>query len=116
MYRGRLAPSPTGYFHLGHARTFWAAWKRCRDANGTLVCRNEDLDPDRCKPEFVRAMYEDLRWLGLDWDEGPPESFVTSNSPSGIRDAISHLSHNTRGGAYGPYSQSQRHSFYLDAW
>jgi glutamyl/glutaminyl-tRNA synthetase len=69
-YRGRLAPSPTGYLHLGHARTFWVAWHRARAAHGKLIFRNEDLDYQRCKPEFVHAMYEDLRWLGLDWDEG----------------------------------------------
>ena len=69
-YRGRLAPSPTGYLHLGHARTFWVAWQRARAAHGKLIFRNEDLDYQRCKPEFVRAMYEDLHWLGLDWDEG----------------------------------------------
>ena len=70
-YRGRLAPSPTGYLHLGHARTFWVAWQRARAAHGKLIFRNEDLDYQRCKPEFVQAMYEDLHWLGLDWDEGP---------------------------------------------
>ena len=69
-YRGRLAPSPTGYLHLGHARTFWVAWQRARAAHGKLIFRNEDLDYQRCKPEFVQAMYEDLHWLGLDWDEG----------------------------------------------
>ena len=69
-YRGRLAPSPTGYLHLGHARTFWVAWQRARAAHGKLIFRNEDLDYQRSKPEFVRAMYEDLHWLGLDWDEG----------------------------------------------
>jgi glutamyl/glutaminyl-tRNA synthetase len=92
-YRGRLAPSPTGFLHLGHARTFWIAWQRARTAQGTLVFRNEDLDYQRCKPEFVQAMYEDLSWLGLTWDEGP--------------DA---------GGPFGPYSQSQRRNFYLAAW
>src|SRR6476620_7117347 len=70
-YRGRLAPSPTGYLHLGHARTFWVAWRRTRVAHGKLIFRNEDLDYQRCKPEFASAMIEDLRWLGLDWDEGP---------------------------------------------
>jgi glutamyl/glutaminyl-tRNA synthetase len=69
-YRGRLAPSPTGYLHLGHARTFWIAWQRARAAGGTLFLRNDDLDRARCRPEFVAAMVEDLRWLGLDWD-GP---------------------------------------------
>ncbi|MEQ2007116.1 MAG: tRNA glutamyl-Q(34) synthetase GluQRS [Limisphaerales bacterium] len=70
-YRGRLAPSPTGYLHLGHARTFWTAQLRAREAGGTLVLRNEDLDRQRCKPEFVGAMLEDLRWFGFDWQEGP---------------------------------------------
>jgi hypothetical protein len=64
-YRGRLAPSPTGYLHLGHARTFWMAQERVRARVGTLVLRNEDLDPQRSKPEFVTAMIEDLRWFGL---------------------------------------------------
>lgn len=97
-YRGRLAPSPTGYLHLGHARTFWVAWHRARAAGGKLIFRNEDLDYQRCKPEFVRAMYEDLRWLGLDWDEG--------------FDLETGMSY----GGFGPYSQSERRSFYLDAW
>jgi len=92
-YRGRLAPSPTGYLHLGHARTFWIAWQRARAAHGKLIFRNEDLDYQRCKPEFVRAMYEDLRWLGLDWDEGPEI-----------------------GGPFAPYSQSERRNYYLEAW
>lgn len=69
-YVGRLAPSPTGLLHLGHARTFWVAWRRARRANGRLFLRNDDLDMARCRPEFVEAMAEDLRWLGLDWD-GP---------------------------------------------
>jgi glutamyl/glutaminyl-tRNA synthetase len=92
-YRGRLAPSPTGLLHLGHARTFWAAWRRARAAGGKLIFRNEDLDPQRSRREFVPAMFEDLRWLGLDWDEGP--------------DA---------GGAFAPYEQSARRGYYLDAW
>jgi glutamyl/glutaminyl-tRNA synthetase len=96
-YRGRLAPSPTGYLHLGHARTFWAAWQRARAAHGKLIFRNEDLDYQRCKPEFVSAMYEDLHWLGLDWDEGLDINGVSR-------------------GSFGPYSQSERRSFYLDAW
>lgn len=68
-YRGRLAPSPTGYLHLGHARTFWIAAQRARAAGGTLLLRNDDLDRARCRPEFVAAMREDLRWLGLEWQE-----------------------------------------------
>jgi glutamyl/glutaminyl-tRNA synthetase len=61
QHRSRLAPSPTGFFHLGHARTFWTAQERAQASNGTLVLRNEDLDRARCKPEFAEAMIEDLR-------------------------------------------------------
>lgn len=68
-YRGRLAPSPTGLLHLGHARTFWTAQERARAAGGTLLLRNDDLDTARCRPEFVTAMQEDMRWFGLDWQE-----------------------------------------------
>jgi glutamyl-tRNA synthetase len=92
-YRGRIAPSPTGYLHLGHARTFWIAQRRARAAGGVLVFRNEDLDIQRCRPEFVQAMYEDLRWLGLDWQEGPDV-----------------------GGPFAPYSQSERSEYYLEVW
>ncbi len=92
-YRGRLAPSPTGYLHLGHARTFWTAAQRARDAGGTLVLRNEDLDRARCRPEFVAAMVEDLRWFGFDWDEGPD-----------------------CGGPHAPYSQSERLPRYIAAF
>ena len=91
-YRGRIAPSPTGYLHLGHARTFWAAQHRAKQAKGTLVLRNEDIDRQRCKPEFVQAMTEDLRWFGLEWQEGPD-----------------------LGGRYGPYSQSERFDLYREA-
>lgn len=68
-YCGRLAPSPTGLLHLGHARTFWIAAQRARVAGGTLRLRNDDLDRARCRPEFVDAMCEDLAWLGLHWEE-----------------------------------------------
>lgn len=70
-YCGRLAPSPTGYLHLGHARTFWTAQQRAKEQGGTLILRNEDLDRQRCKPEFVSTMLEDLRWFGFEWQEGP---------------------------------------------
>jgi glutamyl/glutaminyl-tRNA synthetase len=93
VYRGRLAPSPTGYLHLGHARTFWIARQRAQAAGGTLILRNEDLDPDRSQPHFYHAMIEDLRWLGLEWEEGPDV-----------------------GGRFAPYTQSQRLSLYRDAW
>jgi len=67
-YTGRLAPSPTGLLHLGHARTFWIAFERARAANGTLWLRDEDLDPQRSRAEFSTAMKEDLHWLGITWD------------------------------------------------
>jgi glutamyl/glutaminyl-tRNA synthetase len=67
-YIGRIAPSPTGLLHLGHARTFFIAHQRARAANGTLYLRDEDLDPQRSRPEFSTAMREDLHWLGLTWD------------------------------------------------
>jgi len=69
LYCGRLAPSPTGLLHLGHARTFWTAQERARAAGGVLFLRNDDLDRARCRPEFVTAMREDLRWFGLAWQE-----------------------------------------------
>ena len=71
MYRGRLAPTPTGLLHLGHARTFWTAQQRAREQDGILLYRNEDLDPARCKPEFREAAIEDLHWLGLKWEGNP---------------------------------------------
>jgi glutamyl-queuosine tRNA(Asp) synthetase len=66
-YIGRLAPSPTGLLHLGHAATFWQAFSRAREHHGTLLLRNEDLDPHRARAEFVAAMLEDLAWLGVQW-------------------------------------------------
>jgi glutamyl-tRNA synthetase len=68
-YRGRLAPSPTGYLHLGHARTFWIAAEHARAAGGELLLRNDDLDAVRFRLDFVAAMLEDLRWLGFTWLE-----------------------------------------------
>lgn len=68
-YRGRLAPSPTGWLHLGHARTFWYAAERARTAGGTLILRNDDLDAVRFRLDFVDAMIEDLRWVGFTWEE-----------------------------------------------
>jgi glutamyl-tRNA synthetase len=87
-YRGRLAPSPTGYLHLGHARTFWIAQRRALAAGGHLLLRNDDLDRSRCRPEFVAAMIEDLRWLGLDWT-GPTVS--QSARIQNYRDALGRL-------------------------
>ncbi|SHI65700.1 tRNA glutamyl-Q(34) synthetase GluQRS [Halodesulfovibrio aestuarii] len=68
--KGRFAPSPTGYMHLGNAWSFLVCWLAARAKNGRLVLRIEDIDPDRSKPEFVDGIIEDLKWLGLDWDEG----------------------------------------------
>lgn len=68
-YLGRLAPSPTGHLHLGHARTFWIAAERARAAGGELLLRNDDLDALRFRLDFVAAMIEDLRWLGFTWRE-----------------------------------------------
>jgi glutamyl-tRNA synthetase len=68
QYVGRLAPSPTGLLHLGHARTFWIAAERARAADGKLWLRNEDLDPQRSRQDFADAMRDDLRWLGIAWD------------------------------------------------
>ena len=70
MYVGRLAPSPTGLLHLGHARTFLVAWWRARNVGGKLLMRMEDLDRPRAKSEFAEAALRDLAWLGIDWD-GP---------------------------------------------
>ena len=68
---GRLAPSPTGALHLGNARTFLLAWLSVRSQGGRLLLRMEDLDHPKVKRDAARAALEDLRWLGLDWDEGP---------------------------------------------
>ncbi len=66
-YVGRIAPSPTGLLHLGHARTFSIAYERTLAAGGKLWLRDEDLDPQRSKPGYAAAMREDLRWLGIAW-------------------------------------------------
>jgi glutamyl-tRNA synthetase len=68
--RGRLAPSPTGRLHLGHARTFVLAWLHTRSRGGQMLLRLEDLDQSRCRPELADGVLRDLEWLGLDWD-GP---------------------------------------------
>lgn len=78
---------------MGHARTFWTAAERAHQHGGKLIFRNEDLDFQRCRPEFVNAMFEDLRWLGIQWEEGPD-----------------------CGGPHAPYAQSERRSEYLATW
>lgn len=92
-YRGRIAPSPTGFLHLGHARTFLIAQKRANAARGNLLLRMDDLDCPRCRPEFAEAATEDLRWLGLTWNEGPDV-----------------------GGPCAPYLQSDRMPHYVGAF
>jgi glutamyl-tRNA synthetase len=87
--RGRFAPSPTGGLHVGNARTALLAWLHARAAGGRFVMRVEDLDVGRVRPGVMEAQLEELRWLGLDWDEGP--------------DA---------GGPHAPYVQSARGEWY----
>jgi glutamyl/glutaminyl-tRNA synthetase len=89
--RGRLAPTPTGFLHVGHARTFALAAARAGTAG--LVLRIEDLDGPRCRSEYTAAAIDDLRWLGLAWTEGPDV-----------------------GGPHAPYVQSQRTAWYLEIW
>lgn len=90
--RTRFAPSPTGHLHLGNAHTALFAWLFARRHGGSFVLRFEDTDLDRGVPGAAEAILEDLRWLGLDWDEGPD-----------------------LGGPYGPYRQSERRALYQEA-
>lgn len=72
---GRFAPSPSGRMHLGNAFTAVLSWLYARKKNGTYILRIEDLDPDRCRPEYAEQVKKDLRWLGIDWDYEPqPQS------------------------------------------
>lgn len=89
--RVRFAPSPTGALHLGSARTALFNWLFARNANGTMILRIEDTDQARSTSESLASILDGLRWLGLDWDEGPGA-----------------------GGEYGPYFQSERLQTYLD--
>ncbi|MGB6341049.1 MAG: glutamate--tRNA ligase, partial [Candidatus Aminicenantaceae bacterium] len=89
--RVRFAPSPTGYLHVGNARTALFNWLFARQQDGVFILRIEDTDVERSTAEYDRKLMEDLRWLGLDWDEGPDV-----------------------GGEYGPYRQSQRLDFYME--
>lgn len=98
QYRGRLAPSPTGLLHLGHARTFWTAYERARKQDGVLILRDEDLDTQRARADYAVAMLEDLRWLGIEWREGPDIDSLPG------------------GGPVAPYRQSERGEFYRAAW
>ena len=94
VVRVRFAPSPTGYLHIGGARTVLFNWLLARRLGGTFVLRIEDTDQNRNVTDSVGKILDDLRWLGLTWDEGPEV-----------------------GGDYGPYFQSQRldlYNSYLD--
>ena len=90
MTRGRFAPSPTGALHVGNARTALIAWLHARATGGAFVMRVEDLDFGRVRPGFMERQLDELRWLGLDWDEGPDDV----------------------GGPHAPYIQSQRQERY----
>lgn len=94
--RVRFAPSPTGFFHIGSARTALFNWLYARHTGGTFILRIEDTDQERNREEFLRLIYDSLTWLGLDWDEGP--------APDGRGER----------GAFGPYRQSQRTEIYRD--
>ncbi len=87
--RGRYAPSPTGYLHLGNARTALLTWLSVRKQGGKFVLRIEDIDEQRSNPKMIAANIEELRWLSLDWDEGP---YI--------------------GGKFAPYLQSERKEHY----
>jgi glutamyl-tRNA synthetase/nondiscriminating glutamyl-tRNA synthetase len=89
--RVRFAPSPTGYVHVGNARTALFNWLFARHHGGVYVLRIEDTDAERSKPEYERQLMDDLRWFGLDWDEGPD-----------------------KGGPFGPYRQSERSAIYAE--
>jgi len=89
--RVRFAPSPTGYLHVGNVRTALFNWLVARHSNGSFVLRIEDTDAERSRPEYESRVLEDLRWLGLDWDEGV-----------------------NRPGPFGPYRQSDRYEIYRD--
>ena len=97
VIRGRLAPSPTGFAHLGNAWAFLLAWLAARSAAGQVVLRIEDIDPQRSRPEYTAAFIEDLAWLGLDWDYGP-------DKPA-----------NADTGQLGPFEQSRRGDRYTAA-
>jgi len=87
--RVRFAPSPTGYVHVGNARTALFNWLFARHRGGMLLLRIEDTDVERSREEYEKQLLEDLRWFGLDWDEGPD-----------------------KGGPFGPYRQSERNDLY----
>src|SRR5512136_2832770 len=90
--RVRFAPSPTGFSHVGNVRTALFNWLLARRHRGTFILRIEDTDEERSRPKYERSLIRDLLWLGLQWDEGVD-----------------------RGGAFGPYRQSDRYRIYQES-
>lgn len=84
---GRFAPSPSGYLHVGNLLSLLLAWLDCRALGGRLIFRMEDLDPARSKPQYRDALTDDLRWLGLDWDEGWPEPAYAQSERTALYEA-----------------------------
>lgn len=81
---GRFAPSPSGYMHMGNLLAMLLAWLDIRSLGGRLIFRMEDLDPARSRREYEDALAEDLRWLGLDWDEGWPDPAFAQSRRTGL--------------------------------
>ena len=98
---GRLAPSPTGAQHVGNARTYLLAWLSIRSRSGRLILRIEDIDSPRVKAGAAQQAIDDLRWLGLDWDEGPDigganAPFVQTERIDSYREALARLQRDER--------------------
>ncbi|GMK42522.1 glutamyl-Q tRNA(Asp) synthetase [Paenibacillus sp. CCS19] len=96
MKRGRFAPTPSGLMHIGNARTALLSWLQIRSAGGQFILRIEDIDKPRSKPHYAEQALSDLRWLGLDWDEGPDiggpfAPYVQSEREDSYESALSHL-------------------------
>jgi glutamyl-tRNA synthetase len=111
--RGRYAPSPTGRLHLGNARTALLAWLAARLGGCTFVLRIEDLDRGRARPEAEGALLDDLRWLGIDWDEGPDRPVGGPGGPGGSDGAMGAVGGSSIGA--GPFRQSERGPLYAEA-
>src|ERR1700690_4175770 len=84
----RFAPSPNGYLHLGHAHSALKNFDSARQTGGRFLLRIEDIDPSRCRPEFETAIYQDLAWLGIVWEQPVRRQ---SEHLSGYRDAVEAL-------------------------
>jgi len=94
--RVRIAPSPTGFFHIGNAKTAVINWLFARSKGGTFILRLEDTDTERSKPEYANIICEALHWLGISWDEGPE------------------FAGEAQAGDHGPYRQSERRDIHRD--